>query len=97
LIELEPAKPTFTRVWVTEGFDDFRRAADLFEKAHAGCGVRYKWFFGPHSTTHLDVTERTSPIDGIRRVWFYCVCGRQRLAFGPPDGRPMAPPFARVQ
>jgi hypothetical protein len=79
LVELEPAKPGFDRYWVTNGFDDFLKAARGWEETHVRCGDGF-------TTAHLSVDEHAAGSDGVRRVWFYCTCGRQRLVLGPPDG-----------
>ena len=96
LIDLEPAKPTFARVWVTGGVDDFVHAAHQWAATHANCG-------NPGSLDeHLSVDDhadcRACAKDGIRRVWFYCdACGRQQLVLGPPAGGDMPPIFPRIQ
>jgi hypothetical protein len=90
LIELEPAKPGFDRYRATSGFDDFLQAAHRWEEAHVRCGDGV-------TTGHLGIDERSAAADGVRRVWFYCCCGRQRLVLGPPHGGEMRPLFPRVQ
>ena len=95
LIELEPAKPTFSRVWATGGHEDFLHAMLEWERTHARCGAA-------GGTEHLDIEDHDldpdeASADGIRRVWFYCACGHQRLVLGQPLGGDMTPPFPRLQ
>jgi hypothetical protein len=91
LIELEPAKPNFSRGWVTEGDLDFLQAGLEFFAAHKPCGEN----MGVIKDTLLDGDDET---DGLRRVWFLCeTCGQKRLVLGPPDGGDMQPLFPRPQ
>ena len=99
LIDLEPAKPGFDRLWVSGGVDEFLSAAHRFFATHANCGE-------PGSMAHLSVSDPICDVadfedvsfpDGIHRVWFYCACGRKLLALGPPDGGEMPPVFPRLQ
>jgi hypothetical protein len=89
VIELEPAKPGFDRYWVTEGFDDFRKAGRQFFAAHRPCGE--------NMGVILD-TLHDAETDGLRRVWFICeTCRQTLLVLGPPDGGEMKPLFPCVQ
>jgi len=96
LIELEPAKPNFSRGWVTDGFDDFIDAVKRFAAAHHGTG---------HDVTvgdcECDYAAHDHGVhgcaDGIRRVWVYCECGQKRLVLGPVNGGEMEPLFPRLQ
>jgi hypothetical protein len=105
LIELEPAKPGFQRVWVTNGFDDFDAAVRLWVDAHRhGCNLRS----APHLSVEDTLFSQEHDIDhdrccgGVRRVWVYCCandggCGQKVLVLGPVDGGDMPPLFPRVQ
>jgi hypothetical protein len=53
LVELEPAKPGFDRYWVTNGFDDFLKAARGWEETHVRCGDGF-------TTAHLSVDEHAA-------------------------------------
>ena len=95
LIELEPAKPGFSRAWVTGGFDDFIDAVKRFAALHHGNGHdvtvgECECDYAAHNPVH-------GCADGIRRVWVYCECGQKRLVLGPPDGRDMEPIIPRLQ
>lgn len=91
LIELEPFKPTFSRCWVTGGFDEFIEAVKAYGVSHSGTG---------HSLSVDDSNTNGKDTDGIRRVWVYCTCGHKRLILGPPDAddsmEPIFPPLPRV-
>src|SRR5262249_40567559 len=95
LIELEPAKPNFSRGWVTGGFDDFIDAVKRFAALHDRCGD------GRHVTvSECDCDSHARLLgcsDGVRRVWAYCDCGCKRLILGPPNGGDMKPLFPRMQ
>ena len=88
VIELEPAKPTFSRGWVTGGRADFLDAAKRYAAQHQGDG---------HALSVEDSFDNGKDTDGIHRVWICCDCGHKRLLLGPLDGRPMRPIFPRLQ
>ena len=91
LIELEPAKPNFSRCWATDGGEDFKEAGECWESSHMRCG-------DGRTTKHLRFRSNDDAADGLYRMWFFCDgCDRQRLILGPPDDPDMEPVFPRLQ